>query len=220
MLLLDVDQDDSVRDCIDVLLKRAGRIDVVVNNAGRAMVGACEETSAEEARALFETNVFGVMRIISAVLPSMREQRRGAIVNVGSLAGSIAVPFHGVYAASKHALAGYSEALRLELAPFGIRVSLVEPQAHRTQIQMIKSRAPQAQYDQARAHVEAKIRRDIEAGDSPERVVDVIVAATTARAPRPRYRVGRRAQAAVWARRVLPAGLFERMLRREFGLPA
>ncbi|MDB4976428.1 MAG: short-chain dehydrogenase protein, partial [Myxococcaceae bacterium] len=203
----------------DELLRRAGRLDVLVNNAGRAMVGACEETGADEARSLFETNVLGPMRVVSAVLPTMRQQSRGSIVNVGSLSGSIGVPFHGIYAATKHALAGYSEALRLELEPFGIHVSVVEPAAHRTHIQMTRPAKLLSVYDAARQRVEAIIRQQIESGASPERVVDVIVAAATSRSPRLRYRVGRRARFAVWARRLLPAYAFEHVMRREFRLP-
>jgi NADP-dependent 3-hydroxy acid dehydrogenase YdfG len=108
MRALDVDHDDSVGACVETLLREAGRIDVLVNNAGRAMVGACEETTADEARALFETNVFGLMRVTSRVLPAMRVRQRGTIVNIGSLSGFVGVPFHGVYAATKHAVAGYT----------------------------------------------------------------------------------------------------------------
>jgi len=219
MLALDVDTDVSVRECTAELLRRAGRLDVVVNNAGRAMLGACEETSADEARALFETNVFGTMRFVSAVLPTLRGQRRGAIVNVGSISGFMGVPFHGVYAASKHALAGYTEALRLEVEVFGVSVSLVEPAAHRTGIQMTRPRAPLAPYDVGRERVAAIIRAQIEGGDSPERVVEAIVRAATSSAPRLRYRVGRKAGVAAWARRWLPEAALAYVMRREFQLP-
>jgi short-subunit dehydrogenase len=218
MLTLDVDRNESVTSCIADVLSRAGRIDVLINNAGRATVGACEETSAEEARALFETNVFGVMRVVSAVLPTMRRQGCGAIVNLGSLSGFVGTPFHGVYAASKHALAGYTEALRLEVAGFGIRVSIVEPAAHRTRIQMTHPRSALALYDQDRTRVEAIIRAQIEGGDDPERVVDVIVGAATHEAPRFRYRVGKLAHLVAFGRRFAPGSLFEGAMRREFKL--
>jgi short-subunit dehydrogenase len=214
MLALDVDDDASVAACVAAVLGRAGRIDVLVNNAGRALLGACEETSAAEARALFETNVFGVMRVTAAVLPSMRAAGRGIIVNLGSLSGHVGVPFHGIYAASKHALAGYSEALRFEVEPFGIRVALVEPAAHRTAIQMGQPRRALAVYDEGRARVEAIIRAQIENGADPERVVDVIVAAVT-RSRRFRHIVGRRA--AVLALHVLPERIGHAMVRRELG---
>jgi short-subunit dehydrogenase len=220
MLALDVDRDDSVRRCMTKLLGRAGRLDAVVNNAGRAMVGACEETGAEEARALFETNVFGVMRMVAAVLPKMRAQRSGSIVNVGSLSGFIGVPFHGIYSASKHALAGYTEALRHEVRSYGVRVSLIEPAAHRTGIRMTQPRVPMQIYASGRERVEAIIRGQIERGASPERVVDAIVEAITSDAPRFRYRVGGKAALGAFARSFLPARFFESFVRREFELAA
>jgi short-subunit dehydrogenase len=218
MHALDVDDDGSVERCIDALVDRTGRIDVLVNNAGRAMVGACEETTAAEARALFETNVFGVMRVTNRVLPIMRRRGAGAIVNVGSVSGFVGVPFHGAYAASKHALAGYTEALRSEVHPFGIRVSLVEPAAHRTGIRMCTPDRVLPLYDGARTTVESIIRAQIESGDAPERVAEVIVRAATDARPAFRYRVGGQAAFAAWARRWLPLWLFERVLRREFRL--
>jgi NAD(P)-dependent dehydrogenase (short-subunit alcohol dehydrogenase family) len=217
MLSLDVDDDASVRACIDDLLAREGRLDVVVNNAGRAMVGACEETSADEARALFETNVFGVMRVVSRALPAMRARGMGVIINIGSLAGFVGTPFHGVYAASKHALAGYSEALRFEVEPFGVRVVLVEPEAHNTGIQMVRPRSPQAHYDGARGGVEAILRSQIDGGDSPERIVDAIVDAADGN-PRPRRRVGATARLMGFVRAALPAALFAFVIRRAFRL--
>ncbi len=218
MLALDVDRDDSVRACFAALHRDTDRLDLVVNNAGRAMVGACEETSADEARALFETNLLGVMRVTSAALPTMRAQRRGRVVNLGSASGFVGVPFHGVYAATKHALAGYSEALHHEVRDFGIQVSLIEPSAHRTAIQMVRPRALLAPYDHGRATVEAIIRAQIDAGPDPERVVDAVVRAATARSPRLRYRVGARSVLGAWARRLLPDRAFAAFVRREFRL--
>jgi short-subunit dehydrogenase len=218
MLVLDVDLDESVRRCVEDLLGRTGRIDVLVNNAGRALLGACEETSSSEARALFETNVFGVMRMVCAVLPTMKQQGRGSIVNVGSLSGLISVPFHGVYAASKHALAGYSDALRHEVRPFGVRVSLVEPAAHRTGITMSRPLRTRAEYDVGRERVGSIIQTQIEAGHAPARVADTIVLAATSGAPRARYRVGFKALLASWALRLLPASWVEIAVRYEFGL--
>lgn len=218
MLCLDVDSEDSVSACTRALLERAGRVDLIVNNAGRALVGACEETGAEEARALFETNFFGVMRIVSALLPGMRERRSGAVVNVGSVSGYFGTPFHGVYAASKHALAGYTEALRYELEPFGVRVALVEPAAHRTGIAMEHPRELLDCYDAPRKRVEQTIRGQIEHGDDPERIVDAIVAAATSRAPRLRYRVGGTARLLAIGRRFLSEAQLARFVRRELGL--
>jgi short-subunit dehydrogenase len=209
MIALDVDRDVDLGD---------RRVDVLVNNAGRALVGACEETTAAEARALFETNVFGVMRVTAAVLPGMRARRAGAIVNVGSASGIVGVPFHGVYAATKHALAGYTEALRAELRAFGIRVAIVEPGAHRTPIQMIRPANLIADYDAGRERVEAIIRDQIDTGPDPSHVVDAIVEAATCARPRARYRIGASARKAALGRRFLTDRAFERLLRREFRL--
>lgn len=218
MLALDVASDHSVQACVSELMARAGGIDIVVNNAGRAVVGACEETSAEEARALFETNFFGVMRVCSALLPHMRAQRSGAIVNIGSVSGYFGTPFHGVYAASKHALAGYTEALSFEVRPFGVHVALVEPAAHRTHIQMTHPQNPLACYSADRARVEAIIRDQIDHGDDPENVVHAIVTAALSGRRQLRYRVGGTAQLVSLARRFLSEALLAGIVRREFRL--
>lgn len=219
LLPLDVDDDVSVEHCITELERRAGAIDILVNNAGRAMLGAAEETSATEARALFETNLFGVLRVTNRVLPGMRARGRGTIINVGSLSGFIGVPFHGIYAASKHALAGYTEALRLEVEAFGIRVVIIEPAAHATAIQMQRPVRMLPHYDAPRERVEQIIRRQIDDGADPTRVAEAIYAAATAPRPPFRVRVGYKAAVGNLARRLLTVGLFERFLRREFARP-
>jgi short-subunit dehydrogenase len=122
MLPLDVRADASVHACVEAVSHRGGRLDVLVNNAGFELAGALEELSPPEAEAQFETNFFGVVRMINAVLPSMRQQKRGRIVNVGSLSGLSPIPFLGIYSASKFALEGYMEALRHEVKPFNIHV--------------------------------------------------------------------------------------------------
>jgi NAD(P)-dependent dehydrogenase (short-subunit alcohol dehydrogenase family) len=220
MLRLDVDSPESVRACACALAARTGRIDVLINNAGRALIGACEETSAEEARDLFETNFFGVMRVTSAFLPGMRAQGSGAIVNVGSVSGYFGTPFHGIYAASKHALAGYTEALSFEARRFGIRVALVEPDAHRTHIQMARPKHTIACYDSDRDRVEAIIRKQIDNGEDPERVVAAIVSAALGSQTRLRHRIGSTARLVSLAQRFLPEALLARIVRREFQLSA
>ena len=126
MLALDVRSDDSVAACVKAVTNEAGRIDVLVNNAAYELAGALEETSMDEAKTQFETNFFGVIRMVKAVLPSMRQQKQGQIINVSSLSGVSSIPFMGIYSASKFALEGYTEALRLEVNPFNIHVSLTE----------------------------------------------------------------------------------------------
>jgi NAD(P)-dependent dehydrogenase (short-subunit alcohol dehydrogenase family) len=131
---LDVRDGASVKACIEEVHRRAGRIDILINNAGVNLVGAVEETSISQAQALFDTNVFGVLRMIQAVLPGMRRQGSGLIVNLSSILGFIPAPFMGVYASTKHAIEGLSESLDHEVRAFGIRVVLIEPHYIRTNL--------------------------------------------------------------------------------------
>jgi NAD(P)-dependent dehydrogenase (short-subunit alcohol dehydrogenase family) len=132
LLPLDVNSETSVQTCIQTILGRTGRIDLLVNNAGFAQGGALEENSLEDAWAQFDTNVFGVLRLLKAILPAMRQQGSGQIITVSSLLGAVAMPYLGLYASSKFALEGMIEGLYHELRPFHIRVSLVEPTFFRT----------------------------------------------------------------------------------------
>src|SRR5260370_10489117 len=131
---VDVRNEESVHFCVRTVLDRAGRIDGLVNNAGYTLIGSLEETTIEEAKQLFDTNFFGVLRMTQAALPFMREQRSGRIVNIGSLVGFVPAPYQGIYCASKHALEGYSESFDHEVRKFGIHVSVVEPGFTRTNI--------------------------------------------------------------------------------------
>src|SRR5262245_12861709 len=126
MLSLDVRADDSAGTCVEAIVQQAGSLDVLINNAGYVLAGALEELSSEEARAQFDTNFFGVVRTVNAVLSLMRKQKRGHIINVSSLTGLTAAPFLGIYSASKFALEGYTEAVRQEVKHFNIHVSVTE----------------------------------------------------------------------------------------------
>ena len=134
MLVMDADDDASVSSAIAAIVEKTGRLDAVVNNAGWALMGPIEDTSMAEARAQMETNFFGVLRVCRAVLPVMHKQRSGYIVNVSSLAGAFGMPFSGIYSASKFAVEGLSESLRLETRGFGVRVVLIEPGDTRSQL--------------------------------------------------------------------------------------
>ncbi len=127
VLPLDVTDDASVSGAIEEAVSAVGPLDIVVNNAGIELRGSIEEASAAEVQAQFDTNVFGLLRVLRAVVPAMRERRAGVIVNIGSIAGLVARPYGGLYAASKHAVEAITEALHFELAPFGVRVAIVEP---------------------------------------------------------------------------------------------
>ena len=132
MLTCDVTDDASVAKLVDEVLTKAGRIDLLVNNAGIGLLGGAEESSIAQAHALFDVNVFGVLRVTNAVLPAMRRQGKGRIINMSSILGLIPAPYNALYASTKHAIEGYSELLDHELRAFGIRVVLVEPGVTRT----------------------------------------------------------------------------------------
>src|SRR5216684_56037 len=192
MLKLDVNSDASAEACVGDVMARAGRLDLLVNNAGFALAGAAEETSIEEAKEQFETNFFGVVRMVKAVLPHMRDARSGRIVTIGSLAGLMAIPFNAFYSSTKFALEGYLEALWFEVKPFGISVSLVEPGFVRTAINQAGRLAakPLAAYEGPRDRALAVIDRSVEKGIAPELVANAVLRAAQAKNPQLRYRVG------------------------------
>jgi len=221
MLTCDVTDDVSVAKLVDEVLGKAGRIDLLVNNAGIGLLGGAEESSTAQAQALFDVNVFGVLRMTNAVLPAMRRQSSGRIVNVSSVLGLIPAPYAALYASTKHAIEGYSESLDHELRTFGIRVVLVEPAYTRTSFEenLAKPDRLLAIYDSARAGMNATMRKAIEAGDAPEVVAETILKAATAAVPRRRYAAGKMAKQVSLLRRFVPASAFDKSLRKQNGLP-
>jgi short-subunit dehydrogenase len=222
MLACDVTDDASVAKLVDDVLAETGRIDLLVNNAGMGLFGGAEESSMAQAQALFDVNVFGVLRVTNAVLPIMRRQGKGRIVNLSSVQGFIPAPYFALYASTKHAIEGYSESLDHELRPFGIRVALVEPAYTRTSFEDNLARPDQLLdiYDAARAGMNAVVRKAMEKGDSPEVVAKTILAAATASVPRRRYAAGKMARQVSFLRRFVPASAFDKSLRKQNGLPA
>ena len=218
-LMLDVTDDDSVRAAIDVVVGKAGRLDVVVNNAGATLVGALEETSTQEARWLIETNLVGVHRVTRAALPHLRASRGHAVI-MGSVAGFLAKPAEGFYSATKHALEGYADVLRMELAPFGVRVALVEPGFVRTNLASNAHAvaAPLAAYEELRRALGQGLARDVEKGVDAAEVAACVSRIVTSEAPKLRHLVGREATRLRVLKTLLPAGMFEWGLRRRFGL--
>jgi NAD(P)-dependent dehydrogenase (short-subunit alcohol dehydrogenase family) len=220
---LDVCDDSSVKEAVTQILQKSGRIDVLVNNAGYGLRGAIEEVSLDEWKRQFETNFFGVIRVTQAVLPQMRAQRSGAIVNISSVLGRMAIPFSGPYTASKFALEGLTETLRYELAPWNIKVVLIEPGFIATNFQQNAQLAqasqsqdsPYALFKQASGR---RVQRNIYRAAPPERVAETIYRAITHPRPKLRYAVGRDARLVLPLRRFLPEGLFERILKRQLGL--
>ena len=215
LLPLDVRSDTSVEAVVQSVLEQAGRIDVLINNAGYAQVGAIEESSITDIQAQLDTNLFGVIRMIKAVLPVMRQQGSGRIINVSSVVGHISPPFAGVYSTSKFALEGLSEALREEVRPFGIDVSLVEPSFVKTHIVSGHPTNPIAAYTLRREAARQSLNKSIEKGMKAGAVAQVILRAATTR-PRLRYLVGQDAKVLMLLKRVLPGSLFEGLLRRIF----
>jgi NAD(P)-dependent dehydrogenase (short-subunit alcohol dehydrogenase family) len=220
MLSLDVRADDSVQDCVETVSRRCGRLDVLINNAGYELAGALEELSPQEAGAQFETNFFGVVRMVNAVLPSMRQQRRGHIINVGSLSGLSAIPFLGIYSASKCALEGYSEALRHEVKPFNIHVSLTEAGFLKTPMMNHRQLAANrmTEYDPWRQRALVAIRAYEERGPRPEVVAETLLEIISSSNPRLRYLIGQQAKSVARLRRFLPARMYEQGVRRTFSL--
>jgi short-subunit dehydrogenase len=218
MIPMDVCDDDSVRRGIDYVLKQEGRIDVVVNNAGVGLAGAVEDTSVEEAKGLFETNFFGVLRVCRAVLPGLRAQGSGLIVNVSSLGGLVTIPFQGFYSASKYALESMSDALRMELSPFGVRVVLLEPGDFKTGFTDSRIFAAEAgkgsAYHESCQRAVSVMEHDEQNGADPRQLAELLAKIIANSTPRNRYPVGAFGQRlAVAARRVVPSALLDKALR-------
>jgi len=221
MLTCDVTDDASVAKLVDEVLAEAGRIDLLVNNAGIGLLGGAEEASIAVAQALFDVNLFGVLRVTNAVLPAMRRQGGGRIINMSSVLGLIPAPYSALYSSTKHAVEGYSESLDHELRTLGIRVALVEPAHTRTAFGENLGKADRLLdvYDRARAGMMAHMRKALEAGDAPEVVAETVVKAATDAVPRRRYAAGRVARQVSFLRRFVPASAFDKSLRKQNGLP-
>ncbi len=195
VIQMDVTDDRSVKDAVNKVLEEKKRIDMLVNNAGYGLIGCVEDLSMEEVKALFETNLFGVIRLSQAVLPAMRKQKHGIIVNVSSVAGRIGFPVTSAYISTKFALEGLSESMRYELEPFGIKVVIIEPGGVRTNFinSMVTAKKvsdPNSPYAQLTQKVGAGLKLLLEHGTPPEEVAKTILKAVTAEEPEPRYLVG------------------------------
>ena len=221
-LSCDVTSDESVAAAVSEVLSKDGRIDLLVNNAGVGLVAGAEESSLEQAKSLFDVNLFGVIRMTKAVLPTMRRKRAGRIVNVSSVMGLIPAPFMALYSASKHALEGYSESLDHEVRGSGIRVVLVEPAYTRTSFEGNVYHADQQLdvYQSARTNAERVLRDGMKTADTPELVASAVVKASTEANPRRRYAAGRTARQVSLLRRFVPESAFDRSLRKQMRLPA
>lgn len=221
MLVLDVTSDASAEAAVSEVMRREGRIDLLVNNAGFGVApGAAEESSLEQAKAIFDTNFFGLIRMTRAVVPYMRKQHSGRIINIGSVLGFLPMPFGALYAATKHAVEGYSESLDHELRTWGIRVSVIEPAYTRTQFDanMLQPDLPLEAYRQVRASMNRVIEKVMATGDEPAVVGATVLKAATASSPLLRYTSGGLAARLRLLRRFAPAGLVDAGLRKDLQL--
>ncbi len=219
LLQLDVTDDASVQACVAEVLEQTRRIDVLVNNAGFGIFAAGEETSMAQAHAIFEVNVFGCLRMCQAVLPGMRGRNVGRIVNIASGAGIVGVPFEALYSATKFAIMGLSESMRVELKPFSIQVCTVDPGFTKTNFEEA-GRLPDepiAAYDEGRGAFLASVEKLFETGMSPDEVAQVVVKVATEATPAVHNPAGRDARLAEIGRRLAPRRTLQKMVEKNFG---
>ncbi|WP_205520423.1 oxidoreductase [Pyxidicoccus caerfyrddinensis] len=223
MLALDVTNDESVEAAVREMIRLEGRIDLLVNNAGFGVApAAAEESSIEQARSIFDTNFFGILRMTRAVVPHMRRQGAGRIINIGSVLGFLPMPYGALYAATKHALEGYSESLDHELRTRGIRVSVIEPAYTKTQFDsnFMEPDAKLEEYREIRAALADTVKGVMAAADPPGVVANVVLEAASAARPKLRYTAGGLAGRLRFLRRFAPAGLIDSAIRKDLRLDA
>lgn len=216
---MDVRDDASVQRGVQSIIDRTKRIDVLVNNAGMAMLGAAEETSIAEATSMFDTNVLGILRTSKAVLPHMRVQRSGRIVNVSSVLGFLPAPYMGLYSASKHAVEGMSETMDHEVRQFGIRVAIVEPGFTKSKLDANSPHVANriVAYDKERDSVSRAIAKNDGTAPEPDGVANTIVSAALG-AWCMRHQPKGQASLLRKLRRFMPAAPVDASLRKSFGL--
>ena len=223
MLPLDVTSDESVEAAVAEVMRLEGRVDLLVNNAGFAFAPAgAEESSIEQAWSIFNTNFFGIVRMTRAVVPNMREQGGGRIINIGSVLGFLPAPYMALYAATKHAIEGYSESLDHELRTRGIRVSVIEPAYTNTQFEahFVEPDSKLDEYREVRAALGKRLKEVIQAAGDPGVVADVVVKAAIAAQPKLRYTAGGLADRLRLLRRFAPAALVDAGVRKDLRLDA
>jgi NAD(P)-dependent dehydrogenase (short-subunit alcohol dehydrogenase family) len=216
---LDVTDSVSINNAVQAILSETGRIDVLVNNAGYVLDGAFEDLSMDEIKAQYETNVFGLIRTTQAVLPAMRKQKSGTIVNISSIAGRIGYPGGSAYISTKFAVEGLSESMAYELEPFGIKVIIIEPGVIRTNIfnsvvVAKKSQDPNSPYAQIKQKVASSFERMMKNASSPEIVAKVVLEAVTNENPDLRYLAGKDAKTWLDAKRNMSDKDFYKMMKQ------
>lgn len=223
MLPLDVTDDASVDAAVKEVLRLHGRIDLLVNNAGFGVApGGAEESSMDQARMIFDTNFFGLVRMTRAVVPHMRRQGSGRIINIGSVLGFLPGPYAALYASTKHAVAGYSESLDHELRTRGIRVTVIEPAFTKTPFDanLLATDAKLDEYRCSTAQAEKVLKESMTRGDEPSVVAEVVLKAALAARPKLRYTAGGLAATLQFLRRFAPSAMMDAAVRKQLRLDA
>lgn len=220
MIPLDVSSEDSVDSCVQEVLEKENGIDVLINNAGYILSGFVEETELHEARSVIETNFFGAVRMTKRVLPVMRSQGGGRIINIGSSAGLLAVPNLGFYSASKYALEGYTETLRFEVESFNIKVSIIEPAIFKTNIGRSKAMAKKRlrEYNNLRRSVKRALKNGYDTGGDPFSMALLIEKIIKKKNPRLRYSIGPNSMLVDFLTKFLPESVTSWALKRHYNL--
>lgn len=222
LLPLDLNSPETIVSCVASVIEKAGRIDVLVNNAGQGIFGPVEEVPTNAIRAHFETNLFGPVEVMKAVLPQMRKQGSGLIVNITSIAGYMGLPYRGVYSASKGALELLTEAIRMEVKPFGIEVCNLAPGEFATDIASRRFNAevaPDSPYAEIYARTVALVNGQVNAGNDPVMVAHAIEKIMATAKPKVHYKIGPfLSRFSIILKRALPDKMYERMLMKHYKL--
>jgi len=220
LLPLNVKDDASIQSAVDTIMAEAGRIDVVVNNAGYDLHGSAEDTTFDELYSQIDTNFFGAVRVMDAVLPIMKKQNSGKVINVSSIGGLMSLPFNSAYAASKFAIEGYSESLRYEMIPFNVYVSLIEPGQIRTEtLDTSNLTTKQITTYDAKAVVAHAQNEGSKASLLPSHVADKVAQIVNTSRPKLRYKVGSQVRMVVAMQRLMPERFFENFIIGQFVKP-
>jgi short-subunit dehydrogenase len=223
MILMDVNNDDSVKKAVNHIMKKTGRIDVLINSAGFGISGAIEETTVDKAKEQFETNFFGIHRVCREILPTMRKHGTGCIINISSIGGLLGLPFQGFYCATKYAIEGYSESLRMEVKSFGIKVVLIEPGDIKTQFthrrEKIDDKIQKSDYYNYSKNTLSIVERDEQGGPVPLKVAFLIEKIINKKSPKIRYKIGSTSQKLIASlRHVLPDKVIHWILMKYYKL--
>ena len=222
LLKLDVHNEDSIKNAIAYLLQNEKKIDVLICNAGLGMIGPAELVNIDSAKTLFETNFFGVLRVVQNVIPTMRQQKNGLIINVSSIAGYMGLPYRSIYSASKAALDKLTESLRIELCEFGINVCTLAPGSYATPITNRRLRVDvgaESPYHDTYNRIHKKINEDVDQGRDPNEVAQKIADIINQPSPNVHYRVGSNVQRlSIVLKNILPSKTYERLIRKHYNI--